>query len=53
MKRQTVTPILDNEAGRALGTWMDRMAPEWIRARLEASGLVEPPPADTAGPGPS
>jgi hypothetical protein len=45
--------LLDNEAGRALDAWMDRMAPEWIRTRLEASGLLEPPPADPAGPGPS
>jgi hypothetical protein len=40
--------LLDNEAGRALQSWMDRRAPEWVRARLEASGLLEAPPA-TAG----
>jgi len=40
--------LLDNEAGRALQAWMDRMAPEWVRARLEASGLLEPP--ETAEP---
>ena len=34
--------LLDNEAGRALADWMDRMAPEWIRVRLEASDLIEP-----------
>jgi hypothetical protein len=37
--------LLDNEAGRALQAWMDRMVPEWIRTRLEASGLVAPAPA--------
>jgi len=47
--------LLDNEAGRALGDWMNRMAPEWIRTRLEASDLLEPPPdaTDSAGPGDS
>jgi hypothetical protein len=44
--------LLDNEAGRALQAWMDRMAPEWIRTRLAASGLLEPPPADDGGEGP-
>jgi hypothetical protein len=41
--------LLDNDAGRALQGWMDRMAPEWLRARLEASGLYVPPapPAPT------
>ncbi len=39
--------LLDNEPGRALQAWMDRMAPEWVRARLEASGLLEAPPAAT------
>jgi hypothetical protein len=36
--------LLDNEAGRALDAWMGRMVPEWIRTRLEASGLLEAPP---------
>jgi hypothetical protein len=35
----------------ALGDWMERMAPEWIRTRLEASGLIEPPPDATQTPG--
>jgi hypothetical protein len=39
--------LLDNDAGRALQSWMDRMAPEWLRARLEASGLLEAPPPTT------
>jgi hypothetical protein len=43
--------LLDNEAGRALGDWMDGMAPEWIRTRLEASGLLEPPADATPSPG--
>jgi hypothetical protein len=37
--------LLDNDAGRALQAWMDRMVPEWIRTRLEASGLLAPAPA--------
>ena len=43
--------LLDNDADRALGDWMDRMAPEWIRTRLEASGLLEPPRDATESPG--
>ncbi len=39
--------LLDNDAGRALQGWMDRMAPEWVRTRLEASGLLEAPPPGT------
>jgi hypothetical protein len=38
--------LLDNDAGRALDAWMGRMVPEWIRTRLEASGLLEAPPPE-------
>jgi hypothetical protein len=44
--------LLDNDAGRALQSWMDRMAPEWMRTRLEASGLLEPAPTPTPTPTP-
>jgi len=43
--------LLDNEAGRALQAWMDRVAPEWVRARLDASGLLEAAPAEVPPPG--
>jgi hypothetical protein len=42
--------LLDNEQGRALDAWMGRMVPEWTRARLDASGLLAPPPAPTPTP---
>lgn len=44
--------LLDNEEGRALGEWMDRMAPEWIHVRLEASGLIESPGGNESSGGP-
>jgi hypothetical protein len=39
--------LLENDAGRAVDAWMGRMVPEWLRTRLEASGLLPPagPPA--------
>jgi hypothetical protein len=44
--------LLGNDQGRALEAWMDRMAPEWTRARLEASGLLAPLPATAPTPDP-
>ena len=44
--------LLDNEQGRALDAWMGRMVPEWVRTRLEASGLLEPAPTPAPTPEP-